>query len=63
MREYFRENGYRPDVGSQAFKYYDEAGWKDSTGKPVKNWKQKMRGVWFRDDHLAKGGDTEEHFI
>lgn len=61
--DYFRENGYSVQVGSTAFKYYDEAGWKDSTGKPVKNWKQKMRGVWFRDEHLAKTDEPPEDFI
>lgn len=28
------------------FDYYNEGGWKDQTGKPVKNWKQKMIANW-----------------
>ena len=52
--EYFTANGYRSDIASNAFNYYESAQWRDSRGKPVINWKQKMRGVWFRDDHKAK---------
>lgn len=48
--EFFNENGFQ-DVGAiKAYKYYDEGGWEDSKGNKVKNWKQKMRGVWFRDE-------------
>lgn len=28
------------------FDYYNEGGWKDQNGKPVKNWKQKMIANW-----------------
>jgi hypothetical protein len=49
--EYFKENGYSPDAGAKAFEYYNVADWKDSKGSKVKNWKQKMRGVWFKDEN------------
>jgi hypothetical protein len=52
--EFFTSNGYRSDIASNAFRYYDSAGWRDSRGKAVINWKQKMRGVWFKDEHKAK---------
>jgi len=48
---YFTDNGYAAKQGVDAFDYYDVADWKDSTGKQVKNWKQKMRGVWFKDEN------------
>lgn len=51
VREYFTENGYKPDVGEKAFKGYNEANWHDSHGKPVLNWKQKMINVWFKDEN------------
>jgi hypothetical protein len=48
--EFFNENGFE-DIGAiKAFNYYDEGDWQDSKGNKVKNWKQKMRGVWFRDE-------------
>lgn len=49
VKQFFEENGYVN--GEKAWNYYNDADWKDSTGKPVKNWKQKMRGVWFKDEN------------
>lgn len=51
VKLFFSENGYKPDVAQNAFHYYNEAGWKDSRGKAIQNWKQKMRGVWFKDEN------------
>lgn len=48
---YFKQNGYLEEVGRKAHMGYSEAGWKDSYGKPVLNWKQKMINVWFREEH------------
>lgn len=48
---FFEQNGYSKKVAEHAWNYYEDAGWKDSKGNKVKNWKQKMRGVWFRDEH------------
>ena len=28
------------------YDYYNSANWEDSSGKPIKNWKQKMIAVW-----------------
>jgi hypothetical protein len=52
--DFFTANGFRADIASNAFNYYDSAQWRDSRGKAVINWKQKMRGVWFKDEHKAK---------
>jgi hypothetical protein len=51
VKEFFKENGYTTEAATKAFTYYNEAQWRDSRGHTVKNWKQKMRGVWFRDEH------------
>ena len=48
---YFEENGYTKQSAEKAFKYYSVANWKDSKGDQVKNWKQKMQGVWFKDEN------------
>lgn len=49
--QYFQKNGYKEEVARKAFSYYAENDWKDSQGKKVKNWKQKMVGVWFKDEN------------
>lgn len=54
VTKYFLQNGYDPNVAKKAFEYYQEANWHDSTGKKIKNWKQKMRGVWFKEENLHK---------
>lgn len=51
VENYFFENGYKKESGTKAFKYYETGNWKDSAGKQVKNWKQKMQAVWFKDEN------------
>lgn len=51
VKAYFIENGYDENIAIKAFNYYEVANWKDSKGKVVKNWKQKMQGVWFKDEN------------
>jgi hypothetical protein len=54
--KYFLDNGYKAEAARNAWKYYDESSWIDSNGKKVLNWKQKMRGVWFRDENKISTG-------
>lgn len=55
--EYFVENGYSQQAAERAFDYYESGTepsqiyWRDSRGNIVKNWKQKMRGVWFKEEN------------
>lgn len=51
---YFKEKGYTAEGAKKAFDYYDVAEWKDAKGNQVKNWKQKMLGVWMRDEYKIK---------
>lgn len=51
---YFEEKGYTKKSAEKAFEYYDIANWKDSHGNQVRNWKQKMQGVWFKDENKIK---------
>ena len=51
VKAFFKENGYAEETAITAFKYYEDGNWKDSTGKPVISWKQKMRAVWFKNDN------------
>jgi len=51
---YFKEKGYSTEVAKRAFEYYSTADWKDSKGNKVRNWKQKMLAVWFKDENREK---------
>ena len=51
VKEYFNENGYSEQSATKAFNYYDIANWYDSKGSAIKNWKQKMQMVWFKDEN------------
>ena len=53
---FFNENNYTTESATKAFNYYHPE-WKDSNGRKVLNWKQKMRGVWFKDENLIKGDE------
>ena len=61
VETYFEENGYKCDIAIRAFNYYDSAGWKDSKGNQVRNWKQKMIAVWFKDENkiIVNNDDLE----
>jgi hypothetical protein len=54
VKVYFLQNGYSDLAAVKAWGYYDAGNWKDSKGNQVRNWKQKMQSVWFRDEHRIK---------
>lgn len=58
LTDYFKQNGYDEEIAKKAFMYYDTAGWKDGRGKQIKNWKQKMISVWFKDENKLKTEDN-----
>lgn len=49
VKDYFEEKGFSSTAAKTAYDYYEVADWKDSSGKQVLNWKQKMISVWFKD--------------
>ena len=59
VQAYCKERSNNVDA-KQFWDYYDAAGWKDQTGKPVKSWKQKMIAVWEkpRDENTRYGTTT-----
>ena len=61
VTQYFYENGIDTAIGKEAFDYYEAGNWHDSQGKPVKNWKQKMRGVWFKNNSAKKVKSISDH--
>lgn len=54
FEKYFTENGFS-NIAKKVYEYYSSADWHDSKGNKVKNWKQKVQGVWFKDENRAKG--------
>ena len=58
---YFKDNGYTKESAIKAFHYYEENNWKDSRNNQVKNWKQKMQGVWFKEENKIKNEQLPAH--
>jgi len=54
VKEYFKANSYSAASAEKAFRYYNDADWVDSKGNRVKNWKQKMQGVWFKEENKTE---------
>jgi hypothetical protein len=59
---YFKENGYGIDLAKQVFKGYAVADWHDSRGKKIKNWKQKMIQVWFKEENKSKTNGSANNY-
>jgi hypothetical protein len=59
VQSYFQENGYSIESANKAFNYYASANWIDSKNNKIKNWKQKMIGVWFKEENKAKINNTK----
>ena len=63
--EYFDENGYTKESATKMWEYYEESRkprgivWKDGRGNTVKNWKQKARSIWFKDDNLKSNKEYD----
>ncbi len=51
VKIYFVGKGFTEQSAIKAFNYYDVANWFDSKGNKIKNWRQKMQGVWFKDEN------------
>ena len=62
VQAYCKERSNNVDA-KRFLDYYEAAGWKDQSGKPVKNWKQKMIAVWERprDENTRYGTTTTTH--
>lgn len=55
FENYFLENGFSSVYARKVYDYYEPTKnnlnqWFDSKGELVRNWKQKVRGVWFKDE-------------
>ena len=59
VQSYFELNGYSLESANKAFNYYASANWVDSKNNKIKNWKQKMIGVWFKEENKVKINTTK----
>lgn len=59
VEKYFIEHGFPITLAKRAWEGYQENNWIDSQGNEIKNWKQKMVQVWFKDEHKIKTGIVE----
>lgn len=48
---YFIEHGFPENLAKKAYAYYSAGNWSDGKGNPVRNWKQKMHSVWFKEEN------------
>jgi hypothetical protein len=68
VEQYFIDNGYTKESAKKAFDYYNASltggnrKWTDSKGNVVKNWKQKMRSVWFKEENKVKPKASSDTF-
>ena len=51
---YIQEKGYDTNIAQKFFDYHEAGDWHDSNGRKVKNWKQKLNSVWFKDENKVK---------
>jgi hypothetical protein len=58
VESYFIEKGFSCELGKKAWEFYEAGDWVDSKGTPVKNWKQKMLGVWMKEENKIKNNNT-----
>lgn len=54
VKEFFKQNGFSETAADIAYKFYNDGDWHDSRGNKVRNWKQKMRSVWFKDENKVQ---------
>lgn len=59
FKNYCTEKGFS-NIAERVYEYYSTAEWKDRNGKQVKNWKQKLQGVWFKEENKDKGQISRE---
>lgn len=68
VKQYFKENGYKPKVAEKAYNIYNASVedhpkrqyWRDSRDNLIKNWKLKMQSVWFKpENEIQQNGKSQ----
>ena len=55
--------GYNSDYAKKIYEHYSLGNWRDSTGKAVVNWKQKINTNWLNKDGLDRYKIVEENLF
>lgn len=58
LTEFFTTNGYSAEAAVKCWHYYADGDWIDSQGRPVQNWKRKVRFNWFKPEYLQVKGSV-----
>jgi hypothetical protein len=59
FRDYCKEKGFG-HIADRAYEYYNSNDWRDSHGDKIRNWKQKLIGVWFDEKKNPKPAQFQE---
>lgn len=63
VEDFVASKGYNSDYAKKIYEHYSLGNWKDSTGKPVVNWKQKINTNWLNKDGIDRYKIVEENLF
>ena len=63
FEKYFLDNGFSSEYARKVYDYYDPTKnslnqWFDSKGVLVRSWKQKVQGVWFKEENKVPANNN-----
>lgn len=58
---FFTQHGYTANAAEKAWAHYRQANWHDVQGRPVLNWQQKCRTIWFTPENRIP--TTQSRFV
>ncbi len=61
VSRFFTEHGYAAGAAAKAWAHYRQANWHDVQGRPVLNWQQKCRTIWFTPENRIIA--TQSRFV
>jgi hypothetical protein len=61
VSSFFTEHGYTTSAAAKAWAHYRQANWHDVQGRPVLNWQQKCRTIWFTPENRIP--TTQTRFV
>jgi hypothetical protein len=61
VSSFFTEHGYTTSSAEKAWAHYRQANWHDVQGRPVLNWQQKCRTIWFTPENRIP--TTQTRFV
>jgi hypothetical protein len=61
VSRFFTQHGYTAIAAEKAWAHYRQANWHDVQGRPVLNWQQKCRTIWFTPENRIP--TTQSRFV